>query len=751
MRIRTHLLLLTGIVLIPGLIAATVAVEKVRDGERRAAIAGLTETVRATALLVDGQIQRELGALGALAQSSHFRTGNLEAFHAQATATDQLPHVWTVVIDDTGTQVINTAVPFGTPPPPPEGRDLLEKFFRAGRPVVTGLRNGPVTRQLVTTVFVPAAPSAGRRLALAKTFSLEHWRQTVEQPRNRPELIVAVIDPTGRFIARTRGTEEYLGRQARPELVAAAAGAKEGVIRHRTLEGIEVYDAFTHSALTGWTIAVAAPIDSIEASATQAIAWLATGIAAALAVAVIGASMLNRVLIGSMDTAAAGARALGLGQRVDPPHTALDEVNGLNRALRRASDLLVAEKAARGTVEAERERLLANETAARQLAQTENAAKDKFLALLGHELRNPLAAISGAAELLARRAPFEAAHRRFLDIIQRQNKHLRHIVDDLLEVSRMLSGKIALEPQPLDLAACVSTCVDALRTSDQAAGHTLTLDAQPVWIAGDAVRLEQIVNNLVNNALKFSPTGSEIRVTLRAQARHAVLQVRDQGAGIEADFLPRMFEPFVQGRALQGRQQAGLGVGLALVKELVDLHGGTVTAASEGPGRGAVFTVTLPRIDAPAAAPEDGAGPAAATPVPARRRVLLVEDNADARDALSALLQDLGCDVVEAADGEQALRLATLDPPDLAVMDLGLPGLSGFEVATEFRRRDALRGVPLIALSGYGQARDREAALASGFDEHLAKPADATVLRATIERLIERGDPATATGAFSSP
>ncbi len=260
-----------------------------------------------------------------------------------------------------------------------------------------------------------------------------------------------------------------------------------------------------------------------------------------------------------------------------------------------------------------------------------------------------------------------------------------------------------------------------------------------MWIDGDVVRLEQIINNLVNNALKFSPAGSEVLITLRAQGRQAVLQVRDQGAGIEPDFLPRMFEPFVQGRALQGRQQAGLGVGLALVKELVELHGGSVTAASEGPGRGALLTVTLPRIDAVQSVREGAAAPTAAAAPPPRRRVLLVEDNADAREAMSALLHDLGCDVVEAADGEQAIRLATLAPPELAVMDLGLPGLSGFELASAFRRDDRLRGVPLIALSGYGQARDRAAALASGFDEHLTKPADAIALRDVIERLIAHG------------
>ncbi|KQW38009.1 ATP-binding protein [Rhizobacter sp. Root404] len=739
MRIRTHLLLLTGIVLIPGLIAAAVAVEKVREGERRAAIAGLSETVRATALLVDGEIQRALGTLEALAQSSHLKTGDLQAFHAEAAATDRLPDVWTVLVDETGTQLVNTIVPFGTPAPPPpppaEGRELLEKFFRAGKPAVTGLRTGPVTQQLVTTVFVPAAASAQRRLALAKSFSVAHWRLTALQPKDRPDLIVAVIDPTGRFISRTRGSAEFVGRQARPELVAAAARAKEGVIRHHTLEGIESYDAFAHSALTGWTIAVAAPIDSIEASATQGIAWLATGIAAALAVAVIGASLLNRVLILSMDSATDGARALGLGLQVNPPRTPLDEVNGLNRALQRASDLLVVEKAARETVEGERERLLANETAARQQAETENAAKDKFLALLGHELRNPLAAISGAAELLDRRAPLEPALRRFLDIIQRQNKHLRHIVNDLLEVSRMLSGKIALECRPLDLAGCVSTCVEALRTSDQAADHTLVLDARSVWIDGDAVRLEQIVNNLVNNALKFSAAGSDVLVSVGAQGPHAVLQVRDHGAGIEAEFMPRMFEPFVQGRALQGRQQAGLGVGLALVRELVELHGGSVTVASEGAGHGATFTVRLPRADAPASR-EDGAAVATGAPPAPRRRILLVEDNADAREAMAALLADLGCAVVEAADGEAAIRLAQRQPPELAVMDLGLPGMSGFELAAAFRRTPELRDVPLIALSGYGQARDRAAALASGFDEHLVKPADATVLANTIERLI---------------
>ncbi len=737
MRIRSHLLLLAAVVLVPSLLAASLAIVEVREGERKAALRGLDETVRATALLVDGQVQRSLGGLMALAQSPHLQSGDFEAFYQQARTIDQQPNVWTLLLDETGTQRVNTSVPFGTKSPPPFARERVAQVLATPRPMVSDVFIGPASGRLVTTIYMAAPPTPHGRFVVAQAFAVDHWKQSALQPKGRDDWTVGVLDRSGRFVARSRRGDELVGKPARPELVAAAAAASAGMIRHTTLEGIETYDAFTHSALTGWTIAVAAPVDDIEASATQAIAWLLAGLAVALALALVAASWLNRTLIRAIDLASAAAHALGQGRPPTPLQTSLDEVNTLGRALGDAGKLLASEQAARAGVEAQRERLLDNERAARAAAQRENAAKDEFLALLGHELRNPLAAISGATEVLVRSSKDgDAGPNRFVAIIQRQNRHLKQIVDDLLDVSRMLSGKIALDQQPIDLAECVRRCVEALRETQPAAGHVLTLHAEPVWIAGDAVRVEQIVNNLVANALKFSAAGSEVRIRVEPAGGQALIEVSDAGSGIAAELMPHIFEPFVQGPALRGLQASGLGIGLALVRQLVELHGGTVGATSEGAGRGSVFTLTLPSAPEPGGADRNAS--VTATAKPAGGRVLLVEDNDDARETTAQMLRESGYHVDEAENGEVALARLAIEQPDIVVLDLGMPGKDGFQVAAAIRAAPALRHLPLIALSGYGQERDRAASAQAGIDEHLVKPVLPQVLERAIEAQLTR-------------
>ena len=293
-RIRSILLLLTGVVLAPGFLAAAVAIEKVRDAQRESALRGLTETVRATALLVDGQLQRSIGALTALGNSPSIQTANDRAFYQEAAALDAPPDVWTMLLDKSGKQRINTRVPFGTQLPPPVAQERVAQALATQRPVVSDLIVGPVSKKLLTTVYVPAKADPFGQFVVAQAFSVDHWKKTALQPQGRDRWIVGVIDHQGRFISRSHGSDQMLGRQARPELVAAAAASHDGLIRHATLEGVDSYDAFTHSDLTGWTIAIAAPVTSIENSATQAVRWLLAGGITALAFAVIGALGLSR-------------------------------------------------------------------------------------------------------------------------------------------------------------------------------------------------------------------------------------------------------------------------------------------------------------------------------------------------------------------------------------------------------------------------------------------------------------------------
>jgi PAS domain S-box-containing protein len=366
--------------------------------------------------------------------------------------------------------------------------------------------------------------------------------------------------------------------------------------------------------------------------------------------------------------------------------------------------------------------------AARAAAEAANRAKDEFLAMLGHELRNPLGAASSAARVLMIADPHggEAAAAR--EVMGRQLRHLTRLVDDLLDVSRAMTGKIVLRRERVDLGAVARRTVDALIAGDRLARHRVTVDAAVAWVDADPTRLEQIVSNLVENAAKYTPDGGTIVVRSRPDGERAVLTVTDSGIGIAADLLPRVFELFVQGDRALDRRGGGLGIGLTLVQRLAEMHDGDVTASSDGPNLGSTFTVRLPAA-APAAAVE--VVEHVSTP-PARARVLIVEDNDDAREMLSQLLRLLGHEVHEATEGATAVRLALALKPDLVLVDVGLPGMDGYEVAR--RLRHAADGTPLrlVAVTGYGQPEDRARALAAGFDRHLVKPVDP----AAIERLL---------------
>jgi CheY-like chemotaxis protein/two-component sensor histidine kinase len=317
-------------------------------------------------------------------------------------------------------------------------------------------------------------------------------------------------------------------------------------------------------------------------------------------------------------------------------------------------------------------------------------------------------------------------------------------VDDLLDVSRLVAGKVRLTRRPLDLAQAVRDAVEGLRTRGTLDRHRVTVGGPSVWVDGDETRVEQIVTNLVGNATKFTPPGGEVRVTIAREDSQAVLEVRDTGVGIGTETLATIFDLFAQGERTLDRAQGGLGIGLTLVRRLVELHGGSVEAASAGPGRGSVFTVRLPTV-APLASTVP-APPAARKRLDSPRRILVVEDNADAREMLCVVLAHEGHDVHEAADGPTGLDAAAACRPDVALIDVGLPGLDGYEVARRIRAGATGETPYLIAITGYGQPEDRRRAREAGFDTHLVKPIDpirlAEVIATTATRsrgLTDRG------------
>ena len=355
--------------------------------------------------------------------------------------------------------------------------------------------------------------------------------------------------------------------------------------------------------------------------------------------------------------------------------------------------------------------------------QREHERKDEFLAMLAHELRNPLAPISSAAQLLRMLFPGEARIRDASDIIARQVRHMTHLVDDLLDVSRVTRGLVTIERTSVELDAVVRDAVEQVMPVVRARHHTLTLDLapRPVYVSGSRTRLIQVAANLLNNAAKYTPEGGQLHVCLKQDDAHALLQVSDNGIGIAPDLLPVVFDLFTQGQRTPDRSQGGLGLGLALVKKVVELHDGAVEARSDGPGHGSTFTMRLPllrdAVKAPAPAP-GRAGPAA----PQALRVLVVDDNVDAARTLAMVLEVAGHGVTVEHAAHAALERAAQAGFDVVLLDIGLPDMSGHVLAGRLKQLPGCAHAALIAVSGYGQEQDRRMSREAGFDAHLVKP-----------------------------
>jgi CheY-like chemotaxis protein len=369
--------------------------------------------------------------------------------------------------------------------------------------------------------------------------------------------------------------------------------------------------------------------------------------------------------------------------------------------------------------------------------------RDQFLAMLGHELRNPLGALQNAAQLAQHSARVVPQLEHPLAVIDRQLHHLTRLVDDLLDVARVTSGKIALQRAPLDFGALCFGLVEESRGTSRERGLTLVYEepSDAVYVDGDRVRLEQIVNNLLTNALKYTPSGGRVVVSIAPDEAEALLRVTDTGMGIGADTLRTIFEPFTQSERALDRAQGGIGLGLSVVRTLVQMHGGSVTAASPGPDRGTTFTVRLPRAALTTLAPDDLA-PLSQRDVPPRV-ILIVEDGPDNRETLQELLETLGHTVHVAADGVEGVDVALHVRPEVALVDIGLPRLDGFEVARRVRATLG-RQIFLVALTGYGQPEDRTRAAVAGFDAHLTKPMDLDALERMLATLAPDGSGAAA-------
>jgi signal transduction histidine kinase len=703
--LRHTLVLLTAIGLLPLALLGIWSIHVASEYRQREQERGLLDMARALSSAVDAELDSSVAALSTMAQHPSMLAGDVRGFYEVARIQAQVQPEWLGVLlaDQDGKTLFRTNAPFGAEAPALADPDSLQRALSLHRAVVGRIARGKSGRAAVP-VRIPVTDTHGHAFVLSAVVRPDRILRVIERQRAPSDSLIAVIDASGHIVARSKNQERFVTQPMTPALrELMSKNGLEGAGPTLTKEGDLVATAYSSMSRYGWTVVTNTPTTALRAGFFEGIAVYAAGIAISLAVCIALAYWLSGRIVGAFNALRRAAAALGAGRAFGVPHSRIRELGRMGRALEAAGRQ-------RARQEIERSRLLASLEAALEQARQAGQAKDEFLAVLGHELRNPLSPIVASLDLMDMRD--EQGARQERAIMRRQVTHLKRLVDDLLDVSRIASGKLQLERRPLDLADTVRHAVAALP------GHAITLDApDTVWIEGDDSRLVQVLSNLLSNAARFGSTATSVSLHADAGAGTATLAVQDNGIGMDAGLLSRVFEPFYQAPQQLARRTGGLGLGLAIVRKIVELHGGTVSASSAGPGQGSRFEVVLPLTQAPAQ-PTDAAPPLAAPPC----RILLVDDNEDAAAGTASLLRQLGHEVAVAHNAAQALSTARSYAPALAILDIGLPDIDGYALAVLLRRQqgDTLR---LVALSGYGQQADVERAVRAGFDLHLTKPA----------------------------
>ena len=713
-RLRRRLFILVAAAILPVAAVSGLALYVFTEKQREQAGEAGLEISRALSIAVDADLERATAVLEVLAAAPALDGGDFRRFHGvmQRVLAANPDFVTIVLADPSGKSLANARAPFGEPPRPLVEPESFERAVRSRAPTIGYLSRAP-GGEFGIPVRVPVMRGDELRYVLTAALKPDSILDVVNRQRVPQDWLVSVFDGRNMRVARSRQHAENLGTPPAPSLkVMIDKPIDEAYGFTHALEGDRIYTAFSRSRETRWTVAIGVPASLIDYGSWRSITAYGTGLLLSILLGVLAALAVGRRITRPMEQLSSAARALGRREPLAPPVTPILEI-------RQVADSLEMAAAERARGEAEREALLEREKEARAAAEAANRAKDEFLALLGHELRNPLGAIMNATRLLEYTGIAAEDAARARGIIGRQAEHLARLTDDLLDAGRAIMGKIVLELRAIDLAAAAGQALATLRSSGRLSQHRVVEDLQPTWLQADATRLEQIIANLVVNAVKYTPNGGTISVVVRKEGGDAVLRVADNGIGMRRELLARVFDPFVQGEPGLDRSAGGLGLGLTLVRQLAGLHGGSAAAESGGPGRGSAFTVRFPAIE-PRPQPQRAAQTDPAAP---GRDILIVEDNADARETLRRLLELQGHRVRVAAEGNTALETLRAAPPEVALIDIGLPGIDGYEIARRVRAGGGSR-ILLIALTGYGLTEDRRRTAEAGFDLHLVKPVD---------------------------
>jgi signal transduction histidine kinase/ActR/RegA family two-component response regulator len=595
-------------------------------------------------------------------------------------------------------------------------RAIAERRFIAGDYVF-----GRVIRRHTINLTYPVIDRSGKVVAVVfSAMDLAGLDTFVADINLPPGSVLVTTDVNGTIISRRPDPERWFGTKVSTRMREAMKGAGRRAMVLRDDDDIERLHTFARvgpPALSDYIVTIGIPVETVTAGARRAQMMSLVGLLATTMLALLAAWLAGDVLIVQrvrklMDT----ARRIAAGKLDARSGIAYDreEIGQLAEALDEMAATLQKKEAARSLAERE--------------LRAADQRKDEFLAMLAHELRNPLAPISTGAHLLKLLHSDNAQITQTCAIIARQVEHMTGLVDDLLDVSRVTRGLVSISTQVLDLRKVVDDAAEQIRPLITTRRHSVVLDLPPgpVPVKGDHKRLVQVVANLLNNANKYTPEGGRIELHLAEDGPDYVLTVRDDGIGMEAALVARVFDLFTQAERTPDRSQGGLGLGLALAKSLVELHGGTVQAYSGGLGQGSTFTVRLPRHTQDALAPvAQTAGHAQAVkPL----KVLLVDDNLDAAHTLQLFLAAAGHQVEIAYCGADAVDLARVFAPDVCLLDIGLPDFDGNELARRLRRLPQATSATLVAMTGYGRQQDRDAAADAGFDHYMVKPVNTVEL-----------------------
>ncbi len=724
--LRSQLLLLVAGSIVPVLALSLVLGYFVLSHEKDRFQEAALDRNRTFVTAIDAQIQGHIQTLRLLATSPALASGDLAAFHAEAKRALETQPDWrnVFVLDMAGQHLVNARHELGTQLPRAAESELDSiALVASGRQTRIGnLTSGPKKSFFAVPIRAPVIVDGEVKYVLQFILKPEALARLMRAQDYSTDWSVGIVDAKGSLIAHLPEVEP--GARLGESFAASIAARPVGWTRSRTLEGIDSYFVHQTSAVTGWTVGVAIPADQLRGSGYRAAGYMLAGGLGSLLLAGLFALGLARRIEHPIALLAAAARRLGQGE-----NAALAEAKSDAQATEVLQLALALEEGA--VALQERENLREREQNALRAA---DRAKDEFLAMLGHELRNPLGAITASAHLLRLSKPGAetAAHAHV--VIERQARQMTRLVEDLLDVSRLAMGKVTLHRERLDLATLVEHVVATWRQSGRTRQERrLDCSLAECWIEADRDRMEQVLTNLLDNAEKFSPAGKPIRVRLAAVEGFALLEVADEGHGISSEDLPNIFALFMQGKQTIDRPQGGIGLGLSLVRQLIELQGGSVTAASEGPGRGAQFVVKLPLV-ARAEAVRVGAPAPVATAK--GLKVLLVEDNEDSREVMAEMLTLQGHSVRSAPTGRNGVDEARSFEPDVALVDIGLPDIDGYEVARRIRKLELANAPRLVVISGFGQPEDLRRAYEAGFDLHLTKPVAPEFLREVIAALV---------------